>query len=948
MSDLLHGFQLTREKELKELDATLYQFKHIRTGLELVWLKRDEENKSFCIAFETLPENDTGVFHILEHSTLCGSEKFPVKEPFVELMKNSMNTFLNALTFPDKTCYPVSSKNNKDFLNLVGVYLDAVFAPSIYKKPEIFHQEGWHYEFTKDGSATYNGVVFNEMKGVYSDPDELTQYALNKALFPNNCYRFDYGGDPSRIPDLSYEEFLHTHERFYSPSNAYVILDGKVDLEAVLRLLDDDYLSKIKPGKRLAPPQMQKPVNIGLIEAEYAVDSKEEEEGKARLVLGGVIGSFAEREKLVAADILAEVLCGNNHAPLCKAVLESGLAEDVLMETEGEMLQPTIKIELRNLKKEDEKKAEELVYSVLHEVAEKGIDKETLEAALANQQFKMKEGEDYYTQGVSLAFDVLSSWLYGGAPEANLECDELFKSLREKAKHGWFEKLINELLLNNPHACKILMLPSHTFGQRRAEAEDKRLAAELKTLDSNKLQALKQEQEELTKWQQSEDSPEALATMPTLCLADVDPKPEQVPTEILNEEGLCILKHQIGHNGVFYCNLYFDANSYSEQEYSQMALLCEALGQLGTRKYSPDKLANKIRRLLGDLQLKVVSFENEKNQTQTKLCVSYSALKENAEEAQELVLHILTETVFDKTKEIKDLLSQRKVELYQEIMQSGSMYALGHLASSYTVSGVVNDYANGICYYQYLKSLNKVKNFEFLQDLANKIFCWNNLLISYSGDIPELTTQEWKKLPKETTRQLAEIKPYGARKEGFSIPSEVSYATLGGKFKNGSFAKMALASHIISLEYLWNVVRVQGGAYGAGLSVKESGFCGCYSYRDPSAAQSLKAFTSSGAFLEKALTPERDLSGAIIGTVAEASPFLSTKMKGQYADSLYIKGTSYEDLCARRQELLSTTPENLLPVADLLKTTLQEDSSLCVIGPKEQLAKCSGIKVIGL
>ncbi len=954
MKELLHGFQLTREKELKELDATLYQYQHVKTGLELVWLKRDEENKTFCIAFETLPENDTGVFHILEHSTLCGSEKFPVKEPFVELLKNSMNTYLNALTFPDKTCYPVSSKNSKDFLNLVEVYLDAVFAPSIYKKPEIFHQEGWHYEFSPAGTASYNGVVFNEMKGVYSDPDELTEYAVNKALYPDNSYKFDYGGDPSQIPNLTYEEFLNTHKRFYSPSNAYVILDGNVDLDAVLKLLEEDYLSKIQPGKRLAPPAMQRPVNIGLVEAEYAVDSEEEVDGKARLVFGAVIGTYAEREKFVASEILSEVLCGDNHAPLCKAVLESGLAEDVIMEAEGEVLQPNLKIELRNLKKEEAKKAEALVYSVLREVAKKGIDRQALEAAIANQQFKMKEGPDFYTQGISLAFDVLSSWLYGGAPEANLECDKLFENLKEKAKQGWFEKLIEELLLNNPHSCKILMLPSPTLGQRRVEAEKNRLSSELKAMEENKIQLLKKEQEELKKWQQSEDTPENLATMPSLCLTDVDPEPEKIPTEVASEDGICVLKHQLGHNGVFYCNLYFDVNGFSEQEYSQLSLLCEVLGQLETKKYSPDKLATNIRRLFGTLQFNVTSFENAKNETQTKLCVSYSALKENAKQAQELVLHILQESLFTNSKEIKDLINQRKVELYQEIMQAGSSYALGRLAASCTVSGVINEHCNGISYYQYLKTLSKTKNFDFLQALANKVFCWKNLITSYTGDFPTFEVSVWKALPEESVneypRGIAPIKPYGVRKEGFSIPSDVSYAALGGPLKctSQAFGKLALASHIISLEYLWNVIRVQGGAYGTTLSVKESGFCGCDSYRDPSAAQSLKAFVASGAFLEKVLVPKRDLTGAIIGTIAETSPFRSTKQKGQYADSLYIRGLSYAELCERRKELLSATPETLLPVAKSLQATLSKASSICVIGPKEQLAKCEGLKVIGL
>ena len=955
MSEMIHGFRKTRETAVNELGAVLVQYVHEKTGLELAWLKRDEENKTFGIAFETLPENDTGVFHILEHSTLCGSDKYPVKEPFVALMKNSMNTFLNAMTYPDKTVYPVSSRNDKDFMNLVSVYLDAVFAPAIYHKPEIFRQEGWHYEFDEDGSACYNGVVFNEMKGAYSDPDELSETALLQALFPDTPYHFSSGGDPEKIPQLSYEQFLNTHRRFYSPSNAYVFLDGCVDLDAVLALIDDQYLSHMEKGTRIAPPPMQSAVKTPLVRAEYEVGSEEEEDGTARLVFGNVIGDYSEREKIVAMQILSDVLCGNNRAPLCKAVLESGLAEDVIMSVQGEMLQPYVRLELRNMRPENVDQAEKLVRSVLSEIVEKGIDKETLDAAMANASFRLQErdfgGEP---QGLCFFLQVMESWLYGGAPEAALEVGALFTSLEEKAEKGYFETHLKDVLLDNAHSCEVLLLPSHTLGERRAEAAAQKMSAELENMSAEAIAARQAEQAALTEWQMSEDTPEALSTMPVLTLADVDAKPEDIPTEITQEGDIRIIRHTLGHNGVCYVSLYFDIDGHTEEEYAQLSLLCEVLGKLDTTRYTSEKLTNMVRRTFGSLDFSIMAFAgaNETDTCRAKLCVSYSTLSENAEKALELVMHILRETRFDNKAAILDIVRQRRLDLYQEIMMSGSAAALRRLLAANAVSGVINECSGGIQYYQYLKTLDNSEGFDILKKCADDVFCRSGLTVSFTGDIPEMSLQAIASLPAGSCSGKQQIvKVWPKVNEGFVIPSDVAFAARGGNALTGDShfsGVMALAAHIISLDYLWNEIRVQGGAYGTGLVARNTGFCGCYSYRDPSAAESLKTFGKAGEYLNEAMKAGADLTGAIIGTVSSASPLLTVRLKGQQADTFFFANTTYEDRCAQREALLNATPDELCKAAEWLDKALQEKSSICVIGSKEQIAACDLDKILSL
>ena len=742
--DTVHGFIVEREVPLPELDAVMYQMKHEKTGLELVWISREEENKVFGIGFETLPWNDTGVFHILEHSVLCGSKNYPVKEPFVELLKNSMNTFLNAMTFPDKTFYPVASRNDKDFVNLMRVYLDAVFYPAVYTKPEIFYQEGWHYELDSEGKPSYKGVVFNEMKGAFADADELMDMTINRALFPDTPYRYVSGGDPTKIPDLTYEEFIESHKRFYSPSNAYVYLDGAMDIDAILGIINDEYLSSFEQTKRMDPPTLQSAVDAGEQQIEYEIGADENEDGKIRLSWGRVIGTYAEREKLTAMQILSDVLTGNNQAPLTKAVLEDGLAETMRLYTIDGVANPWVKIEARNVKKENCKQVEKRIFGTLNALANGGLDHEKLEASMANLEFQMRE-RDYgsYPQGLILGMQVFDSWLYGGAPEANLQIGDLFVHLREKMKQGYFEHLIREELLENPHRCKVALIPSKTAGEARRAKEAKRIEDESAMWSDKVREEIIAKQERLETWQNSEDTPEQLAALPHLELSDLSRTPQEQPIEELVIDGQKVLVHRVNSSGIAYITLYFDENHYTEAELPALGLLCRLFGNLETTQSSVEELNNRVRLLCGSMTFFISTFniKDDSSCCTVKLCASFSTLESNVDQAVSLAAEILTQTRFDTAnseKAVLDLLRQIKMGCFEQTVMGGHAAALGRVSAQMSVSSVVSECTGGVTFYQWLKAQEENWNWNSLREkltvLYEKAVSKEQLTISLTGN----------------------------------------------------------------------------------------------------------------------------------------------------------------------------------------------------------------------
>ena len=961
--DTVHGFIVEREVPLPELDAEMYQMKHEKTGLELVWISREEENKVIGIGFETLPWNDTGVFHILEHSVLCGSKNYPVKEPFVELLKNSMNTFLNAMTFPDKTFYPVASRNDKDFVNLMRVYLDAVFYPAVYTKPEIFYQEGWHYELDSEGKPSYKGVVFNEMKGAFADADELMDMTINRALFPDTPYRYVSGGDPTKIPDLTYEEFIESHKRFYSPSNAYVYLDGAMDIDAILGIINDEYLYSFEQTKRMDPPALQSAVDAGEQQIEYEIGADENEEGKIRLSWGRVIGTYAEREKLTAMQILSDVLTGNNQAPLTKAVLEDGLAETMRLYTIDGVANPWVKIEARNVKKENCKQVEKRIFDTLNALANGGLDHEKLEASMANLEFQMRE-RDYgsYPQGLILGMQVFDSWLYGGAPEANLQIGDLFVHLREKMKQGYFEHLIREELLENPHRCKVALIPSKTAGEARRAKEAKRIEDESAMWSDKVREEIIAKQERLEAWQNSEDTPEQLAALPHLELSDLSRTPQEQPIEELVIDGQKVLVHRVNSSGIAYITLYFDENHYTEAELPALGLLCRLFGNLETTQSSVEELNNRVRLLCGSMTFFISTFniKDDNSCCTVKLCASFSTLESNIDQAVSLAAEILTQTRFDTAnseKAVLDLLRQIKMGCFEQTVMGGHAAALGRVSAQMSVSSVVSECTGGVTFYQWLKTQEENWNWnsllEKLTALYAKAVSKEQLTISltgntdaYAANVVQMLQELLPSKPDLLKTQTIAIKPWGIKKEGIIIPADIAFAvrgTITGNY-NGAWQT---AAKIVSLSYLWNVIRVQGGAYGTGMLTRANGgFC-CYSYRDPSARESLRKYLDCSSFLKEFAAQNPDLTGFIIGTVSDQSPLQTPRMKGQAADNLYWRQISWEERCTRWQQILETTPEKLAQTAEQISTAMKE-GGICVVGGAEQMEGCGLDEIITL
>lgn len=954
MDQLQYGFSLKSTCAVPELDAALHQLEHVKSGARLVWLERQEENKTFGIAFQTQPWDDTGIFHILEHSVLCGSERYPVKEPFVELMKSSLNTFLNAMTFPDKTFYPVSSRSEQDFINLLRVYMDAVLHPLIHSRPEIFYQEGWHYEFSETGEPSYKGVVFNEMKGAFASPDTLLEREVNRLLFPDTCYRYVSGGDPEHIPELTYEQFSDAHKRLYHPSNSYIFLDGHMDIDRILSILDEEYLSAY--DRAPVPPDipMQQPVNSGRSEIGFELSPQEDLQGRARLAVGAAACTFRDREKITALRVLADMLCGDNQAPLKRRMLESGLAKDVQMALRDGVQQPWVLLEVRDIAAD---RAED-VYRTLHEELERlvrdGLDHERILAALDNLEFQMRQ-RDYgrMPQGLVLGINVLESWLYGGDPAANLSVGSLFDNLRIKCTEGCFEKLLEQVLLKNSHTCQILMLPSHSIGEERQSKEADRIHTACKNWSEEEKRTLLRRQAEIEAWQNAPDTPEALSTIPMLRLEQIPEEPEQLP--LIEEEisGLPVLRHTLPTSGITYLNLYFALDDLTADQLTKAAFLCELMGSLNTTVHDVSMLQKVQRSLLGSLQFSVEAYgeSGRPKKCRTFLCVSSSMLDAKAENAVELVSEILLDTVLNDPEKVYALLCQRRAALAEQIAMAGHSFAMGRVSASCTVEGAIQEYSGGITYFRWLKDLesNFQDKFPVLQEelavLSAAVFCRKRLTVSVtiSENGPEemITRILANRLPEGaySLPEMPAVRPWTYRREGIVIPVDVSFAVMGGVFPEATRGTAKVMGRVVSLAYLWNAVRVQGGAYGTGMILGDSGMAGFYSYRDPSAARTLDCYRRTAEFLEN--LGDTDMTAFVLGAIAESDPLLTPRMRGKTADTRYWRKIAYDDLCRVRREMLSITSADLSDLISPVQTAVDE-CAVCILGSQRQIDACAG------
>lgn len=953
-NQIIHNFTVLSGEKVDELNAVLWQMEHQRSGAHLVWLERTEENKTFGIAFPTHPWNDTGIFHILEHSVLCGSDRYSVKEPFVELMKSSLHTFLSAMTFPDKTFYPVSSRNDQDFINLMRVYMDAVLHPLIHSTPEIFYQEGWHYEFQEDGTLCYKGVVFNEMKGAFASPDTLLESEMNRRLFPSTCYQYVSGGDPEHIPDLTYEQFTAAHHQFYHPSNAYIFLDGAIDIEKILHILDTEFLASYSRIQATAPVPIQQPVDAGTAEITYELSSQESLEGRARLVDGFVACTFQDVEELTALQVLSDVLCGDNQSPLMRKLLEQGLARSVQLNLHDGILQPWVTLEARDIQTSQVQAVSDALRDELERLVSQGLDHQRILATLDHQEFLARQR--YYgsmPQGLVFGLQVLDSWLYGGDPAAHLSVGSRFDNLRKKCEEGYFEKLLERVLLRNPHKCRILMNPSHTIGQERRAREMQRLENVRSGWSKGDIAYIQQRQQSITAWQSAPDTANALATIPILSLKQIQTEPEHLPLTTEEAGGMPVLRHELSTNGITYLNLYFALDDFTSEQLTKASFLAQLLGTLATENRKPEMVQQALRSTFGQLQFAVEAYGQKgmPARCRTFFCVSCSVLDGKVHKALALLSELMTKTLLDDAEQILICLRQRRAAMAQQMIMTGHSAAIGRTLACTTAEGAVKEQTSGITFLQWLTQLEQNFSNDFptlsndLTILAKTIFSRKRLTISVTGtkeDTPEIcasTFNFWLPEGQFSLPDTPVIRPWGRKREGIMVPSDVSFSALGGLFPAAAKGAAKVMGRAISLGYLWNTVRVQGGAYGVGMLLQDTGYGGFYSFRDPSPARTLECYRNSSHFLRK--IGAADLTGMIIGAVAESAPLLMPHMKGKTADAYYWRQFSYKDLCQLRQEILSATPENLMSFADDLDAFITE-GSVCVIGSQSQIDTCAG------
>ena len=945
----IHGFTVNEAKAVPTLSATLYTLSHEKSGARMVFIDREDINKTFSIAFKTIPTDSTGVFHIIEHSVLCGSKKYPVKEPFVELLKSSLQTFLNAMTFPDKTMYPVASRNDKDFLNLVSVYMDAVLHPAILENPNIFRQEGWHYEIEdKEGKIKTSGVVLNEMRGVFSSADELASYHVKDMLYPDTAYRFESGGKPEFITDLTYEEFCSEHRKYYHPSNAELFLDGSVNLSRVLPLLDS-YLSEYDACECNFEIGEQKRPSHARREAEYEIDEGESATDKTRLTLGFLGARFDEQERGVAISVLLDAVASSNESPLKKALLSSGLVEDVCLIPCDSIQQNSVSVDFKNVKDGKTDELYKLFLSEVSALAARGIERDLLLASLNSFEFKVRE-KDYGTLpiGIVNAMAVLESSLYGGDPAQNLSYEDSFAGIREKLEHGYFEKLLIELFIDNPNTAYLILTPSSELGKRRAELEEEKMRKIKEKFTDGELDRVISEYKKLTEWQKVPDSEEGLATIPTLRISDISEELERIPREVTERDSVTVLRQDIATSGIVYAELFFDSSDLSPSDLFDLKLLTYLYANVRTDSHGAIELQNLIKRDLGSFDFKIQPLTKD-GETKIYTNLSASFLESKKDAFAELLSEILYTSLFDEREALKNIVRQTKLGLEESVVSAGHSVGFGRACASFSREGAINEYTGGYEFYCKIREFDAdfdasyTSFLERVPSLIERVFTRERLTLSLTCGVDEEFEETLIKSVREGEKcaPVCEIMPFGKLREGIQIPAQVAFATVAynlGELSERSVGSLGVVRNLLSYGYLWGEIRVQGGAYGAGFISRNNGNVGFYSYRDPSPKRSVDVYFGAPASLCEFAESGEDITKFIISALGDSDPLLTPRLKGAVSATRYLRGITREDEMRTRREILSTDSAELGRIAGVLERALAE-ASICIVAGKDKLSE---------
>lgn len=959
----LAEYEILDEHRVEDVQSDGFILRHKKSGARIAILSNNDDNKVFYIGFRTPPEDETGVPHIIEHTTLCGSKKFPVKDPFIELAKGSLNTFLNAMTYPDKTVYPVASCNDQDFKNLMDVYLDAVFNPNITKYEEIFKQEGWHYELTgKDDELKINGVVYNEMKGAYSSPDEVLSSQIYRSLFPDNTYSKDSGGNPEYIPKLTYEAYLDFYHKYYHPSNSYIYLYGDMDVVERLEWLDKEYLS-LYDYKKVNSEINKQPAfdEIKNVEAQYSITMDDSQENKTYLSYNRVVGDTLDEMLYQAFDVLDYALVSSPGAPVKQALIDAGIGDDVYGSYDAGILQPVFSFVAKNANASQADEFESIIENTLKEVVKTGINKEALLAGINSSEFKFREADfGQFPKGLLFGLNCLDSWLFDDMkPFIHLECLGTFAKLRKAVDTDYFEKLIQEYLLDNTHGSSVTVKPKRGLGNEREEALANELSDYKASLSDEEIKKLIEDTEHLKKYQEEPSSDEDLRKLPMLTRADM--KKNAMPFSNIEDELLDVkvVRHDIESNGIDYISFLFDAGDFAQSELGYLGFFTNALGLVSTEKYSYTDLANATNIYTGGISTGTASHPDikDRNNFVFKFEVKLKVLEKNLDKALELMEQMLLSSDFTDTKRLGELVAQIKARLQANLSSSGHLVAAMRSMSSFSRYALYQDELKGIAFYRSIcrieKELSKSPKSvsDKLAAIAKKLFARNRMLISFTGN-NEAYGNAKPSLEKVMTGfnkmsavgNQAEVH-FNTAKEAFIDASQIQYVAKTGDFICEGYeytGALRLLRIILSYDYLWINVRVKGGAYGCMNTFLRSGESYFVSYRDPNLSDTLDVYDRIPEYIKSFSPDERDMTKYIIGTFSALDTPMNPEAKGSRSLSAYLEGITYEQIQKERNEILNAQPEDIRRLADLVEAVLKKDS-ICVIGNENMIKESAGL-----
>lgn len=957
--DRISAYEIIREENLSDIRSAGYLLRHKKTGARVMLIENDDENKVFNIAFRTPPKNSTGVAHILEHSVLCGSREFPLKDPFVELVKGSLNTFLNAMTYPDKTCYPVASCNDQDFQNLMHVYLDAVFYPNIYKKEEIFRQEGWSYQLEDtEGPLKYNGVVYNEMKGAFSSPDEVLEREIMNSLFPDTPYGCESGGDPNHIPELSYEEFLQFHKTYYHPSNSYIYLYGNMDMAEKLEFIDEHYLSAFeKLEVDSALPLQPAFTERKELQLEYPVSESENEEGNAYLAYSTVVGDASDELTAMAFEVLDYALLSAPGAPLKQALLDAQIGMDVYGSYDDGILQPYFDIVAKGTDPDKKEKFVEIIRTTLEDIVKNGIDKKALKAGINYMEFRYREADfSAWPKGLMYGLDIFGSWLYSDEKAfSHVKLIPVFEKLKALSGERYFEDLIQKYLLDNPHGSVITLVPSKGLAARREKALEEQLQAKLEKMTQEEKETLVEKTKALVEYQEAEEEPGSEKCIPMLKREDIKKEAAGFTNEELDVSGSLFLYHEVPTNGISYLDLMFDLKNLDPEDVPYLGLLKSVLGFVDTAHFSYGELSNEINAETGGISCGVEVFDRADSTEEYKAVFSVrgKVMYPRIDVLFRMIREILNTSKLDDGKRLYEIIARVKSRAQANLVSAGHSTAVLRGASYSSPMAAFQDEMAGVGYYQFIEKLEKEfdsRKEELVKKLTvlmTEILRPELLCVSYTGERESLDTvmKQVKALKDTLHTEAAEAssKPMSCEKknEGFTTSGQVQYVARTGNFRKKGYeytGALDILKVALSYDYLWMNLRVKGGAYGCMSGFKRSGESYFVSYRDPHLKRTLEVYEGIPEYVRTFQADEREMTKYIIGTISGKDVPRTPQMQGSISKTAYFCGITEEMMQKERDQILNADVEDIRNLAPLVEAILSDDA-VCVVGSETAIEK---------